>query len=46
MNLLSLIEEKKLIICCGSGGVGKTTTAAALGLKADGVHCNKLYGKI
>ncbi len=34
MNLLSLIEEKKLIICCGSGGVGKTTTAAALGLKA------------
>ncbi|MBF0493096.1 MAG: ArsA family ATPase [Deltaproteobacteria bacterium] len=34
MNLQTLIEEKKLIICCGSGGVGKTTTAAALGLKA------------
>ncbi|GLW64547.1 anion transporter [Actinomadura rubrobrunea] len=24
----------KIIVCCGSGGVGKTTTAAALGLRA------------
>jgi len=23
-----------IIVCCGSGGVGKTTTAAALGLRA------------
>ncbi len=29
-----LIETKKMIICCGSGGVGKTTTAAAIGLRA------------
>lgn len=34
MNLETLIEKKRLIICCGSGGVGKTTTAAALALKA------------
>lgn len=34
MNLESLIEKKRLIICCGSGGVGKTTTSAALALKA------------
>ena len=24
----------RIIVCCGSGGVGKTTTAAALGLRA------------
>ena len=23
-----------IIVCCGSGGVGKTTTAAALGIRA------------
>ena len=23
-----------VVVCCGSGGVGKTTTAAALGLRA------------
>ncbi len=34
MNLNTLIEEHKLIICCGSGGVGKTTLSAALGVKA------------
>ncbi len=34
MNLENLIEKKRLIICCGSGGVGKTTMAAALALKA------------
>jgi anion-transporting ArsA/GET3 family ATPase len=27
-----LIRHKKVIVCCGAGGVGKTTTAAALGL--------------
>jgi anion-transporting ArsA/GET3 family ATPase len=26
--------EKRILICCGTGGVGKTTTAAALALKA------------
>jgi anion-transporting ArsA/GET3 family ATPase len=28
----------KIIVCCGAGGVGKTTTAAALGLRAAEVH--------
>ena len=28
----ALVHEKKVIVCCGAGGVGKTTTAAALGL--------------
>jgi anion-transporting ArsA/GET3 family ATPase len=27
-----LIREKRVVVCCGAGGVGKTTTAAALGL--------------
>ncbi len=26
--------ERHIIVCCGSGGVGKTTTAAALGVRA------------
>nr|WP_185046302.1 ArsA family ATPase [Actinoplanes octamycinicus] len=28
----------RIVVCCGSGGVGKTTTAAALGLRAAEVH--------
>jgi anion-transporting ArsA/GET3 family ATPase len=28
----SLVETAHIIICCGSGGVGKTTTAAAIGI--------------
>ncbi|MFK8908644.1 ArsA family ATPase [Streptomyces sp. YS-3] len=31
-----LLDDRKtrIVVCCGSGGVGKTTTAAALGLRA------------
>ena len=29
-----LLQTARLIVCCGPGGVGKTTTAAALGLRA------------
>jgi|APLak6261666879_1056058.scaffolds.fasta_scaffold01126_2 anion-transporting ArsA/GET3 family ATPase len=29
-----LIRNRKVIVCCGAGGVGKTTTAAALSLAA------------
>ena len=29
-----LLGEAQIIVCCGAGGVGKTTTAAALGLRA------------
>ena len=28
----------KIVVCCGSGGVGKTTTAAAIGVRAAEVH--------
>ena len=33
-----LIDDRRtrIIVCCGSGGVGKTTTAAAIGLRAAG----------
>ena len=34
MSLDSLLDKRSLIICVGSGGVGKTTTAAAIGLHA------------
>ena len=32
-----LVREKKVIVCCGAGGVGKTTTAAAIGV-ASAIH--------
>ncbi|MEA3076897.1 MAG: hypothetical protein QOF60_1805, partial [Actinomycetota bacterium] len=30
----SLVTDRSIVVCCGSGGVGKTTTAAALALEA------------
>lgn len=33
MNLDELVRTRKLLVCVGSGGVGKTTTTATLGLK-------------
>jgi anion-transporting ArsA/GET3 family ATPase len=32
VNLDELVEAKDVVICCGSGGVGKTTAAAAIAL--------------
>jgi anion-transporting ArsA/GET3 family ATPase len=29
-----LVEQQRLLVCVGSGGVGKTTSAAAIGLRA------------
>ncbi|RJO63204.1 MAG: ArsA family ATPase [Myxococcales bacterium] len=34
MTLKDDILAKRLIVCCGSGGVGKTTTSAAIALEA------------
>jgi anion-transporting ArsA/GET3 family ATPase len=34
VNLAELTSERTIIVCCGSGGVGKTTTAAVIGLEA------------
>ena len=33
-TLAQLIEQNKVIVCCGAGGVGKTTTAASVALGA------------
>ena len=33
-SISKLIAEKRIIVCCGSGGVGKTTTSAALAMRA------------
>jgi anion-transporting ArsA/GET3 family ATPase len=29
-----MLNDKRLIVCCGSGGVGKTTVSAAIGVQA------------
>ncbi|MFI0810549.1 ArsA-related P-loop ATPase [Streptomyces echinatus] len=36
LDIDTLLDDPKtrIVVCCGSGGVGKTTTAAALGLRA------------
>ena len=34
LNALAQDTSKRIIVCCGSGGVGKTTLAAALALRA------------
>ena len=34
LNIESVLDTAEIIVCCGSGGVGKTTTAAALALHA------------
>ncbi len=33
-SLVSLLAAKEMVLVCGSGGVGKTTTAAAMGVAA------------
>jgi anion-transporting ArsA/GET3 family ATPase len=33
-SLRTLVEQRRILVCCGSGGVGKTTTAAVLALEA------------
>jgi anion-transporting ArsA/GET3 family ATPase len=36
LDLDRIVDDRRtrIIVCCGSGGVGKTTTAAAIGLRA------------
>jgi anion-transporting ArsA/GET3 family ATPase len=34
LDIDRLLDSADIVVCCGSGGVGKTTTAAALGLRA------------
>lgn len=42
MDFNELLKTKKVLICCGAGGVGKTTLAAALGVKAAELGLNVL----
>jgi Mrp family chromosome partitioning ATPase len=41
MDLRALLEDRttRIVVCCGAGGVGKTTTSAAiaLGMAAEGL---------
>ncbi|MFI5054518.1 MAG: ArsA-related P-loop ATPase, partial [Acidimicrobiia bacterium] len=32
-GLTTVVEARHIVICCGTGGVGKTTTAAALAIE-------------
>ena len=36
LDIDALLDDRltRIIVCCGAGGVGKTTTAAALGVRA------------
>ncbi|WP_241842165.1 ArsA-related P-loop ATPase [Pseudofrankia sp. BMG5.36] len=34
LDVDGMLASERIIVCCGSGGVGKTTTAAALALRA------------
>lgn len=34
MSLSSLLDQKRIVVCAGTGGVGKTSVAAALGVGA------------
>lgn len=34
LDILQLVDRQQVLLCCGSGGVGKTTTAASLALLA------------
>jgi len=34
MDIRRLVRERRVIVCCGAGGVGKTTSSAALGVLA------------
>jgi anion-transporting ArsA/GET3 family ATPase len=34
LDVDALLSDAQIIVCCGAGGVGKTTTAAALALRA------------
>ena len=37
VTLAELVQEKRILVCVGSGGVGKTTTSAAIALRAAGM---------
>src|SRR4051812_23932785 len=34
LDIDRVLDDARILVCCGSGGVGKTTTAAALAVRA------------
>ena len=36
LDMASILKDRsnRVVVCCGAGGVGKTTTAAAMALRA------------
>jgi anion-transporting ArsA/GET3 family ATPase len=34
IRITELVDERRVVICCGTGGVGKTTTAAVIALES------------
>jgi anion-transporting ArsA/GET3 family ATPase len=32
--ITEILSKKEIVVCAGAGGVGKTTTSAAIGLRA------------
>ena len=32
-DLAAVVADRRIVVCCGSGGVGKTTTAAVVALE-------------
>src|SRR3954469_22962000 len=34
LDIDTVLDDARILVCCGSGGVGKTTTAAALAVRA------------
>ncbi len=34
VGLAEIVAERAIVVCCGSGGVGKTTVSAAMALEA------------
>jgi anion-transporting ArsA/GET3 family ATPase len=34
IRITDLVDERRVVICCGTGGVGKTTTAAVIALES------------
>ena len=41
MTIRNLVESAEVIVCTGPGGVGKTTTAAAIGMASWLASCGR-----
>ena len=37
-SIADIVDHRHIAICCGTGGVGKTTTAATLAIEGDAME--------